>query len=51
MDSMVVDLVTTTSFTSCGSLPASAQVELMVSFIRFTLSEIFVIEAKTKPTR
>jgi len=47
---MVADFVTTTSFTSLGSLPTRAQAELMVSFTRSILSEIFAIadESKTK---
>jgi hypothetical protein len=47
---MVADFVTTTSCTSPGSLPTRAQAELMVSFIRSILSEIFAIaeESKTK---
>jgi hypothetical protein len=44
MLSSVADLVTMISFISPASLPTRAQAELMVSFTRSILSEIFAIE-------
>jgi hypothetical protein len=48
MSLMVADLVTMTSFTSPGSLSTRTQAELMVSFTRSILSEIFAIEERSR---